>query len=382
MSMVAPSCTAGDDDAVAEDCPKGNKGCRCKSDDSCNSGLACNDDGKCVTAGQGGSAGAATTLGGGAGRSNGGRAGTESFSRAGSKGHPTGGTTADAGAGGEPSTGGTLGRGTGGAGNATGQSGESSSAGESGGPGSGGTNPGSGGTGGTGNAGMGGSPPCTPITTTILDKSVSSTTTLNSANLSSVFTPDFGDELTDDVVSLQLYDGVFEDVNYHGADLGTFELGTGLDDNYDTCARCVIAGIDGGQGKRFFATEGTLTFASDSDQINGYPHGTLRNVVLREATFNDTTFHSTLVPGGACLTLANGDLLTNVTPPPPLPSEWTCDTGFYADGSFCDCGCGALDPDCSSPSYAACEYCYCPGDDEDCTVNTVDHSDTSQCLSP
>ena len=200
-----------------------------------------------------------------------------------------------------------------------------------------------------------------------------------------MFLPSLGG-VEDEVVALQLYEGVLDTLNFHGADIGTFQLGTGDDANYRSCSRCVVAGIDNGASvpaKWFFATEGTLTFASDSDQLNGSPHGTLRNVVLREATYDEVTFESTLVPGGDCLTLANGDVIANdmpPPPPPPPPSEWSCNVAYYSDGEWCDCGCGALDPDCATPSYDSCEFCYCPGDVEDCTTNQVDHSDTSQCL--
>lgn len=30
-----------------------------------------------------------------------------------------------------------------------------------------------------------------------------------------------------------------------------------------------------------------------------------------------------------------------------VPAEWLCDAGYHGDGAVCDCGCGALDPDCA-----------------------------------
>jgi hypothetical protein len=42
----------------------------------------------------------------------------------------------------------------------------------------------------------------------------------------------------------------------------------------------------------------------------------------------------------------------------PTPKGWTCDTSFFADGSYCDCGCGVRDADCdvagASDSDASC----------------------------
>jgi hypothetical protein len=45
--------------------------------------------------------------------------------------------------------------------------------------------------------------------------------------------------------------------------------------------------------------------------------------------------------------------------------RWTCDLALLADGSTCDCGCGAIDPDCgASPTAAACEATHCGTTDE------------------
>ncbi len=46
-----------------------------------------------------------------------------------------------------------------------------------------------------------------------------------------------------------------------------------------------------------------------------------------------------------------GCSLTNV------PVQWSCQSAKYGSGDGCDCGCGALDPDCSSASSTACAYC-------------------------
>lgn len=40
-----------------------------------------------------------------------------------------------------------------------------------------------------------------------------------------------------------------------------------------------------------------------------------------------------------------------------LPPGWTCDPAFYGALDGCDCGCGAVDPDCSDATVTACTYC-------------------------
>lgn len=47
----------------------------------------------------------------------------------------------------------------------------------------------------------------------------------------------------------------------------------------------------------------------------------------------------------------------DVGPVLPPPKEWTCDAEFYSTDDGCDCGCGAVDPDCDNPTVKACEYC-------------------------
>ena len=58
-------------------------------------------------------------------------------------------------------------------------------------------------------------------------------------------------------------------------------------------------------------------------------------------------------------------------PPPMVPDEWTCDPSWYETDDGCDCGCGALDPDCPNPTVDACEYCgyegSCNEGDMDCS---------------
>jgi len=46
---------------------------------------------------------------------------------------------------------------------------------------------------------------------------------------------------------------------------------------------------------------------------------------------------------------------------PAPPYTWQCSPRLYRDGSRCDCGCGAFDPDCASLGVDACDRCDDPG---------------------
>ncbi len=44
-----------------------------------------------------------------------------------------------------------------------------------------------------------------------------------------------------------------------------------------------------------------------------------------------------------------------------IPDAWVCFPAFYGSGNSCDCGCGALDPDCESADAQFCDVNNCPG---------------------
>lgn len=46
---------------------------------------------------------------------------------------------------------------------------------------------------------------------------------------------------------------------------------------------------------------------------------------------------------------------------PEPPPTWRCSPRLYGDGARCDCGCGGVDPDCDSPKLEACDKCDSPG---------------------
>ena len=43
------------------------------------------------------------------------------------------------------------------------------------------------------------------------------------------------------------------------------------------------------------------------------------------------------------------------------PYHWTCSPHYYDASDGCDCGCGAIDPDCADATAASCAYCTDPG---------------------
>lgn len=51
-------------------------------------------------------------------------------------------------------------------------------------------------------------------------------------------------------------------------------------------------------------------------------------------------------------------LLTSSASAKP-PGEWTCEEATYED-TVCDCGCGAVDPDCTMATFEGCKRSACP----------------------
>ena len=155
-----------------------------------------------------------------------------------------------------------------------------------------------------------------------------------------------------DSIRIEFY-GSTAGPNLDGEAKGTFNLGTGIDNNYATCARCVRVFEDPSiPGKIFFQQSGTMVIDATSDQLNGTLKGTITNLTLVEVTIA-ADFVSTPVPNGACVHITTAAL--SVTPP-VVPATWACDPSYYGD-SACDCGCGVADIDCANALIASCEYC-------------------------
>ena len=279
---------------------------------------------------------------------------------------PRGGTSGDGGMGGEPE-GGTGGKG---GANPTGGSPPTGGAGMS----TGGAGGAGNGNGGTGNGGAGGSPPCTEITVStyvgqLVDDSVLPALALYDFDI----LPELGTALID-TFEIQFWDSQGSG-SYDGGLTGSFMLGPpGADANYAFCSRCLVAYQDQGSATRekiFFQTEGTLIVAMDSVHMEGYPNFTVNDVTLREVII-DTDQISTVVPGGECLHI------TSAAHRIPYPNDWTCNIAWYTDID-CDCGCGQLDPTCTSSGATACRYCWCNDTFGMCSANEVESNANWQC---
>lgn len=79
-----------------------------------------------------------------------------------------------------------------------------------------------------------------------------------------------------------------------------------------------------------------------------------------------------ICPGSVNAT--NNSLCTGV------PAGWNCAPNYYGTADGCDCGCGVADPDCADATAASCEYCDNLGscNVDDCPGN-IDPVDNAQC---
>lgn len=70
--------------------------------------------------------------------------------------------------------------------------------------------------------------------------------------------------------------------------------------------------------------------------------------------------------------------LTDDSDVPSPPPEWVCPAGYYGFMDGCDCGCGALDPDCVDMTVDSCDYCMEPGCASSCA--DIDPENNATCL--
>jgi len=63
---------------------------------------------------------------------------------------------------------------------------------------------------------------------------------------------------------------------------------------------------------------------------------------------------------------------------PGPPPEWVCPAEFFGTSDGCDCGCGALDPDCADATVESCDFCMAPGCANDCSE--IDPTNNAVCL--
>lgn len=307
--------------------------------------------------GQGGSAGAGR--GGSSGRGGSTGAAGESGGT-GVGGSIAGGGAGEAGASaGQGGTAGSAGEGgNAGNGDAAGQAGEGGvdaggAGGVSGGGGSAGIEGGSGGAGGAGAGGEGGMPPrvCTEITLGAVF-AVDDFDVPDAVQYFTEYTPNLGDP-GGDYVAVDFYD--FS--GYDGRLRGTFDLGSIEDGQYRTCSRCVrvFQDLDSLASKVFYQESGTMVVDSNSDHMNENPLVELSDVTLVEVTIADD-YTSTPVSNGECVHIAQATI--TVPAEELMWDEDECDV-LWRDDGYCDCGCGAVDPDCTATTGDVCESCAC-----------------------
>lgn len=131
---------------------------------------------------------------------------------------------------------------------------------------------------------------------------------------------------------------------------------------------------------------------SDADEtlriVAGVDHETCRallQALLDRYSCESALTCDTLADPGACGAEGNrvADLVVNTSAnsclvghvPVEVPDSWSCSRFYFAGGDAdgCDCGCGAVDPDCDGGGCSeegcfdgACEYCYVGGFDVGC----------------
>jgi hypothetical protein len=305
--------------------------------------------------GRGGSGGNGGTGNGGSGATTsgsdaGGNAGSDSAGKGGMAGKGGSSSTAGQGSSGEGGEAGEGGSGGSAGGGEGGQAGEGGAAGSP----SGGT------------AGMGGSP-CTEITSITY---VTHELTVDPPYPDKMVfhyapTPALG--TAGDTIDFEFYSGGA----YNGEATGSFNLAAGDDGNYETCARCVYAESDSG-ARRYFQESGTMIIDTASRHMSGAADFSIVDVTLVEVTIAPD-LHSTPVPNGRCLHIANADIVVQ----PPAPEGWTCPDADYSD-ALCDCGCGIVDPVCETSYAGACDYCggadACTADQDCIGINPADNA--------
>jgi len=108
---------------------------------------------------------------------------------------------------------------------------------------------------------------------------------------------------------------------------------------------------DTGSAATFLAKGGSLDIASYDGQY--LITGSMDDVTFEEVTLDDMTGDVTPVKDGACVHVAK--FAFDIKPP---VDGWTCNPSYYDETKagaaeiFCDCNCGAVDPDCSNAMNA------------------------------
>ena len=174
----------------------------------------------------------------------------------------------------------------------------------------------------------------------------------------------FGDPTLADVVTF----------GFATADVGMFDLSEPPNNDSLLCHQCIAVGEDD-HSRRYFQSSGTIQILDDP--LDGEVAMVLTDVRLVEATIDDSGL-LTPVRDGACVRLADGMVAS--PPGPEVPREWTCPSEYFGAYDGCDCGCGAIDPDCDPPEIDSCSYCDNPGScSEEACPGTIDPADIATC---
>jgi hypothetical protein len=92
-------------------------------------------------------------------------------------------------------------------------------------------------------------------------------------------------------------------LGFFSDEVGTFEVGSGIDATYSTCERCFIANVQDStaDGLWFYGISGTLVVEAGSEPMSGVINATATDVTFIQV---DPESLETRVDGGACLHLA------------------------------------------------------------------------------
>jgi len=86
---------------------------------------------------------------------------------------------------------------------------------------------------------------------------------------------------------------------------GSFDLSQPPDDNYSTCARCLLAFEDlGGASTPYYPASGSLVVTTPDSSFTGFSAGTFQDVVLVESSLESSV--TAPVSGGKCWALGGG----------------------------------------------------------------------------
>lgn len=141
---------------------------------------------------------------------------------------------------------------------------------------------------------------------------------------------------------------------------------------------CLVALQDAPTGEdvqavTYVAASGALDLGRSSPPF--YIRGSITEAVLVEVTLDPLDSTIVAVEGGRCLSLARFDFDIE------RPTEgWSCNPGFYDEADtgaslyYCDCACGAPDPDCEIPTakLTGCEDGQTCGADGACAGTPTD----------